>query len=101
GNNEYSVDWPDLGARSRLDTGNLSVWLVRQANRLTLLHSAFRLLLGQLHLAPEIEASSLQRLTIDSRRRRLRVAVDGEVLKLRPPLRYRIRPQTLRVLVPR
>lgn len=103
GNNSYSVEWPDLGERERLDEGSLSLWLVREASRLALLRSAFSLLLGRLHLAPEIEASRVESLTVNSRRRRLRrlrVAVDGEVIRLRPPLRYRIRPQSLNVCVP-
>ncbi|HEY6400177.1 MAG TPA: diacylglycerol kinase family protein [Blastocatellia bacterium] len=103
GNNAYSVEWPDLGGRERLDEGGLSLWLVREASRLALLRSAFSLLLGRLHLAPEIEASRVESLTVKPRRRRLRrlrVAVDGEVIKLRPPLRYRIRPQSLNVCVP-
>lgn len=103
GNNEYSVEWPDLGGRERLDDGRLSLWLVREASRLALLRSAFRLLIGRLHLAREIEASRVESLTVNTRRRRLRrlrVAVDGEVIRLRPPLRYQIRPQSLNVCVP-
>jgi diacylglycerol kinase family enzyme len=100
GNNVYSAEWPDLGGRDRLDDGCLSVWLLREANRLALLRSAFSLLLGRLHFAPEIEVSRVENLTVNSRRRRLRVAVDGEVIRLRAPLRYRIRPQSLRVCVP-
>lgn len=103
GNNAYSVEWPDLGERERLDEGSLSLWLVREASRLALLRSAFRLLLGRLHLAPEIEALRVESLNVNSRRRRLRrlrVAVDGEVIRLRPPLRYQIRPQSLSVCVP-
>ncbi|HEY8459819.1 MAG TPA: diacylglycerol kinase family protein, partial [Blastocatellia bacterium] len=103
GNNAYSVEWPDLGGRERLDEGHLSLWLVREASRLALLRSAFRLLLGRLHLAPEIEASRVENLVVNSRRRRLRrlrVAIDGEVIRLRPPLRYQVRPQSLNVCVP-
>ncbi len=100
GNNDYSVEWPDLGGRARLDEGLLDVWLVHEPSRMALLRSAFSLLLGQLHLAPEIEVSHVESLTVSSRRRRLRVAVDGEVVRLRPPLRYRIRPQSLNVCVP-
>ncbi|HEY9436110.1 MAG TPA: diacylglycerol kinase family protein [Blastocatellia bacterium] len=103
GNNAYSVEWPDLGERERLDEGCLSFWLMREASRLALLRSALSLLLGRLRLAPEIEASRVQSLTVNSRRRRLRrlrVAVDGEVIRLRTPLRYRIRPQSLSVCVP-
>ena len=103
GNNVYSVEWPDLGGRERLDEGCLSLWLMREASRLALLRSAFSLLLGRLHLAPEIEASRVESLIVNWRRRRLRrlrVAVDGEVIRLRPPLRYQIRPQSLSVCVP-
>lgn len=102
GNNAYSVEWPDLGERERLDEGRLSLWLVREASRLALLRSAFKLLLGRLHLASEIEALQVESLTVNSRRRRrrLRVAVDGEVIRLRPPLRYHLRPQSLNVCVP-
>jgi len=100
GNNDYSVEWPDLGGRARLDEGCLSLWMLHEASRLALLRSAFRLLGGTLHLAPEIEASRVESLTVNSRRRRLRVAVDGEVIPLRPPLRYCIRPRSLSVCVP-
>jgi diacylglycerol kinase family enzyme len=103
GNNVYSVEWPDLGGRERLDEGCLSLWLMREASRPALLRSAFSLLLGRLHLAPEIEASRVESLIVNWRRRRLRrlrVAVDGEVIRLRPPLRYQIHPQSLSVCVP-
>ena len=101
GNNAYSAEWPDLGGRDRLDDGRLSVWLLREANRLALLRSAFSLLLGRLHLAPEIEISLVDSLTVNTRRRRrLRVAVDGEVIRLRAPLNYHLRPQSLNVCVP-
>jgi len=100
GNNVYGLKWPDIGARHRLDQGCLTLLLMREASRLALLRSALRVLRGQLHLAPEIEASYLKSLTVRSHRSRLRVAVDGEMLTLKPPLHYRIRPQALTVCVP-
>jgi 3',5'-cyclic AMP phosphodiesterase CpdA len=42
--------------------------------------------------APELE--------IDTRRKHLRVATDGEVNSMVPPLRYRVRPGALTVIVP-
>jgi diacylglycerol kinase family enzyme len=30
----------------------------------------------------------------------VRVAADGEIVMMRPPLRYRIRPRALKVIVP-
>jgi diacylglycerol kinase family enzyme len=46
----------------------------------------------------EIRAPAL---TIGSRAHRLRVALDGELHKMVPPLRYRSRRGALRVLAPR
>jgi diacylglycerol kinase family enzyme len=42
----------------------------------------------------------LDALEIQSRASRLRVALDGEVTILEPPLRYRTRPRALRVFAP-
>jgi len=38
--------------------------------------------------------------TIETRRKALPVYLDGEVVTLAPPLRYRNRPRALRVLLP-
>ena len=38
---------------------------------------------------------------IETRRARIRVSTDGEVTEMDTPLRYRLRPGALRVLVPR
>ena len=38
--------------------------------------------------------------TSDTRHWRLRVATDGEVTVMQPPLHYRVRPLSLRVRVP-
>ena len=39
-------------------------------------------------------------MTIETRHRRVRVAIDGEVTVMAPPLRYRFRPAALPVIVP-
>jgi diacylglycerol kinase family enzyme len=37
---------------------------------------------------------------IQSAHKRLRVAFDGEITVMEPPLEYRVRPRALRVIVP-
>jgi diacylglycerol kinase family enzyme len=49
----------------------------------------------------DLDVISAATLTIDSRARRLRVALDGEIARLAPPLHYRVRRGALRVIVPR
>jgi diacylglycerol kinase family enzyme len=40
-------------------------------------------------------------LTVTLKRTRVRVAVDGEIIRVRAPVRYALRPDALRVIVPR
>jgi diacylglycerol kinase family enzyme len=48
----------------------------------------------------ELDELTVAGATIETRRRRLQVALDGEVLVLDSPLEYRSRPAALRVYVP-
>ena len=48
----------------------------------------------------DLRAVKVPEVTITSRTSRLLVALDGEVAMLRPPLRYRARPNALRVYAP-
>jgi len=65
-----------------------------------LLQLAIRALLGRLEPDRDITRVSLESVEISVRRRRVRIALDGESLVFRPPLHYRIRPRALRVIVP-
>jgi len=48
----------------------------------------------------ELVAHTVERADIVTNRRSLRVALDGEVVRMRPPLTFRSRPGALRVLAP-
>ncbi len=49
---------------------------------------------------PELKQLQTERLTIRSRKRRLRILLDGEVIKMNPPLSFRIHPRKLRMIIP-
>ncbi len=100
GNNEYTMEGFNIGARARVDQGRLSVYMSQRRSRARLLMLAIRALLGRLYQARDFEAVTVQSLTVESRHRRLHVATDGEVNLLDTPLEYEIRPGALRVLVP-
>lgn len=100
GNDEYDVASLPPGRRERLDSGCLSVYTVRAEARRHLLLLAGRALLGRLHTADDLEARLVGELEVRVDRRSLPVAVDGEVLRLDAPLRYRSRPGALPVLAP-
>ena len=83
GNNDYSLDLLSLGEREQLDEGKLHLYIPHGFRRITW------------------EERSCTALEIASPLPRLRTAVDGEPVELDSPLRFRIQPGALRVLVPR
>lgn len=100
GNNAYALDATALGTRDTLDRGELCLYIARTGSRLTLLWLMVKAVFGRLKPAQDFEMIRTADIEINSRSSRLRVAADGELEKMKPPLRYRIRPHALRVLVP-
>ena len=74
-NNAYSIDFPTIGARDRLDEGKLHLYL------------------------PGDERSA-ERFVVSAAAGRLDAAIDGEPEVLQTPIEFRIEPRALRVLVP-
>jgi YegS/Rv2252/BmrU family lipid kinase len=100
GNNEYEMESLNVGARTCLNAGKLSLYITRNTGRLGLVPLAFRALFGGLRNDKDFLALCSKEIWIETKHRRLRVATDGEVSVMQPPLHYRIRPLSLRVLVP-
>lgn len=103
GNNDYQMDGLNIGTRKRLTEGKLSLYVCHRTGRLGLLRLALHALFGRLQQARDfdmINAGEVEITTRHRRAKRLRVATDGEVGILQTPLRYRIRPASLTVMVP-
>lgn len=102
GNNEYEMESFNIGARSCIDAGQLSLYVAHRTSRLGLLRLAWRALFGGLRNEEDFNAMCTKEVWIETRRpKRLRVATDGEVNNMTTPLHYRVRPGALRVLVPK
>ena len=99
GNNEYEVNVRSLGKRSRLDGGQLAIYTVRATSRVTMLWVALKDIL-QRGNPPELEAHQVDRADIVTNKRTVKVALDGEVVRMKPPLTYKSRPGALRVFFP-
>jgi diacylglycerol kinase family enzyme len=100
GNNRYEMSLLSLGTRTSLQGGELSVYLTQHLGRMGLLQLAFRVLLGRLDQDRDFHSFMLPGVEIRTRRRSLRVSLDGEVVRMTSPIRYVIRPRALRVLAP-
>jgi diacylglycerol kinase family enzyme len=100
GNNTYTMQGLNIGERARLDEGHLSLYVAQRPTRFGLVRLACHALAGQLAEARDFDVVLADELTIDTRRKLVRVATDGEVTLMAPPLEYRSRPGALTVIVP-
>jgi len=98
GNNQYEMETLDIGSRACIDKGELSLYMTSNIGRLQLLRLALHALIGGLHQEKDFVAMCTKEVLINTRRRQLPVALDGEVRILRPPLRYRVHPAAIQVL---
>jgi diacylglycerol kinase family enzyme len=100
GNNAYTMEGLAIGERARLDEGVLSLYVAQRPTRLGLLRFAFDALCGRLGQERDFDVLTAPEFDIETHRRHLLVATDGEVTAMSAPLRYRMRPGALTVLVP-
>ena len=100
GNNEYQIAGFNLGARECVDRGNLGLYLTHRTGRFGLFRLGLHALFGRVDQAKDFEAFCVKEARIETRKRRLLVACDGEVEWMQTPLHYRSRQNALRVLVP-
>jgi diacylglycerol kinase family enzyme len=100
GNNEYRMAGIQAGSRESLARGRLSLYVLNAERRPGLLRLAWQVLLKGAEQVKEVDLITVEEATVETRRRRLQVATDGEVFSLESPLNYRIRAGALRVHVP-
>jgi len=99
GNNIYDVGIESFGRRKRLDQGLLDIYVAKPKSRLALIWLACRALFGNVP-ATDLDHWTAPWLDVHTPKRRLLVAVDGEVRVMSPPLHYRSRPKSLLVYAP-
>jgi diacylglycerol kinase family enzyme len=100
-NNAYSEGANLFLKRRALDEARLGLYISKHRTVPRTLWLLLRASLGLWKGDPDLEARELEKVTIHSKNKRLRVANDGELLTLETPLQYRIRPKALTVLVPK
>ena len=100
GNNVYEMERFNIGGRARLDGGELCLYTANRTGRWGLIRLALRALVGGLRQERDFLAFTTKDIWIGTPHKRVRVALDGEVTIMEPPLHYRVRPGALRVLAP-
>jgi diacylglycerol kinase family enzyme len=101
GNNRYDTNLLALGARARLDGGELCLYAPLARTRLHFLGLALRGLIGRIDQQRDfIALDGIAEAEIVAAAAALKVSTDGETTLMATPLRYRIHPGALRLLVP-
>jgi diacylglycerol kinase family enzyme len=100
-NNAYSEGPNLIPKRRALDEARLGLYVSRHRTLMQTVWLLLRASLGLWKGDPDLETRELEKLTIRSNSKRLRVVNDGELLWLDTPLCYSIRPKALTVLVPK
>jgi diacylglycerol kinase family enzyme len=99
GNNRYQLEGLRMGSRERIDRGELCLCAARKMSRAGLLQMIARGLLGGLRDSGDLDVVCARELWVNTRRF-VDVALDGEIVRLRAPLHYTIRPGALQVIAP-
>ncbi|MGN7127267.1 diacylglycerol/lipid kinase family protein [Methylorubrum thiocyanatum] len=99
-NNDYAQAPGKILERSQVDGGELTLYIARRLSPWRLARLALGFGLGRWRDGPDLERRGATRFAVAARRRALRVMNDGEVRLIAPPLRYRLMPRALTVIVP-
>ena len=100
GNNNYRIDLGAAGQRESIEDGELCVMVMRKKTRSGLIAASIRALFDRSRPDDMVYLDGVERLRVDSHRGDLAASLDGEVVRVAPPLDYRIRKKALRVVAP-
>lgn len=99
GNNRYRMEGLRMGSRDRLDEGVLYVLAARKLSRWALARMAVAGLTGGLRHSRDLDILPAREVWVRTKRR-VPVAIDGEVVRMSSPLHYVARPGALKVIAP-
>ena len=104
GNNRLQLEQVGLAQAPALDEGCLAAVMLRPIGALSMLWLCFRGAMGSLGEADTVDSFEFQRMNVRPRlalgRRGVKVAFDGEVGWMQPPLEFRVSPRPLLLLKP-
>lgn len=100
GNGAYGRNLTGLAERESLHDGLLDVRILLAGGKLSRLKVVAALVMNRLERSPSVILDEREDVTFDVPGGAVAVALDGEVRMIEAPLRYRVRPGALRVLVP-
>lgn len=99
-NGPYDEEFGHFLSRRSIDSGALSVYVVRRLSFLDAVRLGIEMLAGRWKDDDALDIQTARSVEIRIKPRRMRVVLDGEVEMIETPLRFRIRPLALPVIAP-
>jgi diacylglycerol kinase family enzyme len=100
GVNALQLENYNVEAAQCVKRGSLAVLSLRIDSRLDIAEAALAALRGKTEAADSVGATCAQSVRVTTRRRKLKVAVDGEIFVMKPPLTVHYVPDALQIVLP-
>jgi diacylglycerol kinase family enzyme len=82
------------------EAGKVAGVVVAKSDKRTLFKTLWQLIKGNLDQASDVYSFAADEVIVHSKRNKLTVAVDGEIVTMTPPLKITVRKHALNVMVP-
>ncbi|WP_407307551.1 diacylglycerol/lipid kinase family protein [Acinetobacter sp.] len=100
GNNQLQLAEMNLQIAESAEKGKVAGIVVAKSDKRTLFKILWQLIKGNLDKAPDVYSFTGDEVKVHSKRKKLTVALDGEIVYMQPPLKISVRKNALKILVP-
>jgi diacylglycerol kinase family enzyme len=101
GNNSYQFDKIGFSNRSKLNTGKLYLYVIRDNHPLALVSSSLLTFFGFKRQQQDILQNTVGPIVVRSKKSTINVTLDGEVFTLKSPVSFSIYHRRLRLIIPK
>jgi diacylglycerol kinase family enzyme len=100
GNNQLQLEELNLKIAQDAAQGKVAGVVVAKSDKKTLFKMLWQLMRGQLEHTPHVHSFAADRVVIHSKAKKLTLAIDGEIVKAKPPLNIWVDQAALNMVVP-
>ena len=100
GNNQLQLEELKLKVSKCAELGEIAGVVIAKGDKLTLFKTLFQTIRGKLEQASDVYSFGAQKVTVYSRKPKLTVALDGEIVSMSTPLHLHVEKNALNIMVP-
>ena len=100
GNNQLQLADLNLKIAKDAAQGKVAGVVVAKSDKRTLFKLLSQLMRGNIEKAPDVYSFAAEQVTIHTKRNKITVAIDGEIVEMKPPLQISVKKNALNIRVP-